>query len=194
MELLPRHALTEATPQNLMFKSAVILKNLVYSTEQKWEYTVMGATSGGTGFNITPEYLDAVLDGATVALKGAKNKVGEKASINGTFTEITEGMFISALHLVKAEDTFEGYNHYTSKELIEDSDYEDNVALVGELNDGRRCIVIVENAFCQDALEIETKDKNQATYKLSFECHATLEQKNLNQLPYHIYFPKTVEV
>lgn len=187
--MLKTHGITKDTIKNLIFNAAVIYKNLKFVTEA-WEGTVMGATSGGTKFAIEPEYQDAELDGATVALMGAKNKVGEVAYIEGTFTEVTKGLFVDALHLVEAkEQKVTGYTEYISKDNITDTDYFENAAIVGTLNDGKQCIVIMDNAFCTSALELETKNKTQATFALRFDCHATLEQERLNHLPYHVFFP-----
>ena len=189
---LKSHAITAETPKNLMFGAGVFYKNLTYTAEA-WSGTVVGATSGGGKFNISQEYLDAELDGATVKVKGAKNKVGETATMDMNLTEFTEGVVVDALHLV--EDTSEsvtGYKKYQTKALLEDDDYLENIAFVGTLNDGRQIIVIMENALCTSAFEVETKNKTQAVYACTFECHGTFEQDDLMHLPVFIYFPQPV--
>lgn len=193
--MLKQHGITANTPASLMFKAGVLYKNLKF-VESEWTGEVLGATSGGSGFKIEPEYLDAKIDGATVLFVGGKNKAGEVATIFGNFTEVREDVFKEALHLEEVTDgeAVAGYKHYTSKAQLTDEDYLENVGFVGVLNDGRYVIVIIENAFCQSAIELETKDKNQAVYKVEFNCHGTLEQENLNQLPYHVYFPETAQV
>lgn len=189
--MLKSHGITAETPKNLLFSAAVLYKNLKWS-ETQWQGTVLGATSGGTKVSIAQEYMDAELDGATVKIKGAKNKVGEEASATGNFTEITEGILVDALHLEKVTDpTVKGFSHYKTKSLLVDEDYLENIGIVGTLNDGRQCIVIMENALCTSAFELDTKNKTQATYECVFECHATFEQDALNYLPIHIYFPTT---
>ena len=75
--MLKSHGITAETPKNLLFSAAVLYKNLKWS-ETQWQGTVLGATSGGTKVSIAQEYMDAELDGATVKIKGAKNKVGEE--------------------------------------------------------------------------------------------------------------------
>lgn len=186
---LKTHGITESTPKNLLFSAGTFYKNLKY-TATKWEGTVLGATSGGGKVTITPEYADAELDGATVAVKGAKFKVGETASLEATFTEIKEGITVDALHLVK-DSTFsnEKWVKYDSKALLDDSDFLENVAFVGTLTSGKQVIFIMDNAICTSAFELNGQNKTQATYTCTFECTADLTQGDLYHLPYHIYFP-----
>lgn len=186
---LKTHGITENTPKNLLFSAGTYYKNLKYA-EGKWTGTVLGATSGGGKLSITPEYVDAELDGATVAVKGAKFKVGETATMETNFTEISEGVTVDALHLVKdATFTDNGWTKYDSKSLLDDDDFLENVAFVGTLTSGKQVIVIMDNAICTSAFEIDAKNKEQATYTCTFECTADLTQTDLYHLPYHIYFP-----
>lgn len=153
--------------------------------------TILGATSGGGSLNIAQEYLDAELDGATVKVKGAKNKVGETAQMDVNLTEIKEGIFVDTLHLVKsAVQDATDYVKYETKAQIDDDDYFENIAFAGLLNDGRRVIVIMENALCTSALELATANKTQATFSATFECHGDFTQTDLMHLPVKVYFPK----
>ena len=190
---LKTHGITESTPKNLLFSAGTFYKNLKYTDATKtWEGTVLGATSGGSKVTITPEYVDAELDGATVAVKGAKFKVGETASLEANFTEITEGITVDALHLVKdAGFTDEKWVKYDSKALLDDTDFLENVAFVGTLTSGKQIIFIMDNAICTSAFELNGQNKTQATYTCTFECTADLTQDDLYHLPYHIYFPVT---
>jgi hypothetical protein len=150
----------------------------------------LGATSGGGKLTIEPEYLDAEIDGATVLVKGCKNKVGETGSMEINFTEVREGVFIDALHLVKdTSKTYDGYTAYKTKAQIDDDDYLENIAFVGLLNDGRNVIVIMENALCTSAFELEPKNKEQAVYAATFTCHADLKQDDLMHVPVTVLFP-----
>lgn len=186
---LKPHGITSETPKSLLFSAGTYYKNLKYA-EGKWTGDILGATSGGGKLSITPEYQDAELDGATVAVKSAKFKVGETASVEANFTEVCEGRVVDALHLKKADtQDVTGYVKYESKALLEDSDYLDNIAFVGTLVDGRQVIAILPNALCTSAFELEGKNKTQATYTCTFECHADITQDDLYHLPYEIYFP-----
>lgn len=186
---LKTHGITADTPKNLLFSAGTFYKNLEYKTNA-WVGDILGATSGGGKLSITPEYVDAELDGATVAVKGAKFKVGETASIEANFTEIMEGRVVEALHLQEdTTKTVTGYKVFKSKAILDDDDFLKNIAFVGTLTDGRQVIVILPNALCTSAFELEGKNKTQATYTCTFECHADITQDDLYHLPYEIYFP-----
>lgn len=157
--------------------------------------TPVGATSGGGKLTIEPEYLDAEIDGATVLVKGCKNKVGETGTMEINFTEFREGVFIDALHLEKdTSKSYEGFTAYKTKSVLAADEYLENIAYVGTLNDGRNVIVIMENALCTSAFELEAKNKEQAVYAATFTCHADLTQDVLNYLPITVLFPTTPTV
>lgn len=158
--------------------------------DTSWYGSILGATSGGGTVAITPEYLDAELDGATVKVKGAKNIVGWTAQMEINLTEFREGVFVDALHLVKDENAgVTGYVKYTTKAQLNDDDYLENIAFVGLLNDGRNVIVVMNNALCTGAMELEPQNKTQATFAATFECHADFEQEDLMHVPVDVYFP-----
>ena len=155
----------------------------------------VGATSGGGKLTIEPEYLDAEIDGATVLVKGCKNKVGETGTMEINFTEFREGTFVDALHLEKdTSKSYEGFTAYKTKSVLSMDEYQDNIAFVGTLNDGRNVIVIMDNALCTSAFELEAKNKEQAVYAATFTCHADLTQDVLNYLPITVLFPTAPEV
>ena len=116
--------------------------------------------------------------------------MGETGSLEVNVTEFSEGIIVDALHLVEdTTKTVSGYKCYTTKGAIEDGDYLDNIALVGELTSGRQIIFILPNAFCTSGMEIEPKDKEQAVYALTFEPHAAITD-DLDHLPVEIYYPQ----
>ncbi len=188
---LKTHGITTETIKNLLLNACTVYKNLKY-TDGAWSGTVIGATSGGTKFNWEYKWLDVEVDGATVLVKGlSKQKVGESAHIEGQMTELTEGIFIDALHLV--EDTsasVAGYKVYTSPSNITEDDYLENISLVGTLSSGKQIIIILPNAICTEAFEIESKNAEQTTFSVKFEATADMANDNLNKLDVQIYYPQ----
>ena len=191
---LKKHGITSQTIQNLVLGAGVIYKNLTYASNE-WTGTVLGATSGGIKFNYEAQWLDIEVDGATVLVKGVtKQKIGETATLEGQMTELTEDILVTALHLEQAqtsEDT--NYNKYVSKANIDGSNYSDylsNIAYVGSLSNGKNIIIILPNALCTEAFEMETKNAAQTTFSVKFECTADLENDTLNKLDIKIYYPK----
>lgn len=179
---------TENTPKNILFGAGTIHKNLTYSTTWNFEESLVGATSGGSKLSIIPEVTKIEVDGALVATKGLSVKTGEVASMEINFIELTEDI-IKAATFGKAgtsEDTT--YNLIESKGAIEEGDYWENIAFVGQTLEGKKIIAILENALCTSGFEQEGKNKEGAIGKYTFESHADLTS-DLDALPWKIYYP-----
>ena len=190
---LKKHGITSQTIKNLVLGAGVIYKNLKYTCND-WTGTVLGATSSGIKFNYEAQWLDIEIDGATVLVKGvSKQKVGESAYIEGQMTELTEDILITALHLEKTASEDNGFTKYISKQNVTESDYLENIAYVGTLSNGKNIIIILPNAICTEAFEIETKNAEQTTFSVKFECTANIENNTLDKLDIGIYYPNDTE-
>lgn len=185
---MKKHGITSTTPSELMFRAGVVYKNLKFEGSE-WSGDVLGATSGGSKFSLVEEFADAEVDGALVKVKGLKVKIGETGTLETNVTEFKEDVIKEALHLVESTKTAAGYTSYTTKGLIDDADYLENIAFVGELTSGKQIIFILPNAFCTSGMEIEPKDKEQAVFALTFEAHADISG-DLDHLPVEIYYPE----
>ena len=180
---LKKHGITSETIKNMILGAGVIYKNLKYEKSSNgWTGTPLGATSGGLKFNYEAQWLDVV----------SKQKVGESATLEGQMTELTEDILVSALHLVKSTSEDTTYVKYVSKENITEADYLENVAYIGTLSSGKNVIIILPNALCTEAFELETKNAEQTTFAVKFECTADLENDSLNKLDIAIYYPNAV--
>ena len=190
---LKKHGITTETIKKMLLGAGVIYKNLKYDTEKKtWDGTVIGATNGGIKFNWEATWLDVEVDGATVLVKGvSKQKVGETASIEGQMTEITDGILVTAMHLVETTSEDSNYTKYTTKSNVTpEEDYLENVAYVGTLSGGDNVIIVLPNAICTEAIELEAKNAEQTSFAVKFECTADLENDVLDKLDLSIYYPK----
>lgn len=189
---LKKHGITSETIKNMILGAGVIYKNLTYTGGETpgWSGTVLGATSGGIKFNYESQWLDVEVDGATVLVKGvSKQKVGESATLEGQMTELTEDVLVNALHLVKGTSEDTDYVKYITKENITEDDYLENISYVGTLSNGTNVIIIMPNAICTEAFEMETQNATQTTFAVKFECTADLEKDQLNKLDLQIYYP-----
>lgn len=74
---------------------------------------------------------------------------------------------------------------------VEDGDYLQNIAFVGKTLGGKNIIVIMDNALCTSGLESNGENKKEGVGTYTFACHADLDS-DLDTLPYHIYYPKTL--
>ena len=98
-EELKSSGITEKTPGNIVLGAGTIHKGLKFDPEtKKWNFeeSLIGATSGGSTFSITPEITNIDVDGALVKMKGLAVKTGETATIQTNVIELTPEL-LSAL-------------------------------------------------------------------------------------------------
>lgn len=154
-----------------------------------WYGTPYAATTDGVKLAIEEEIITPEIDGVIVEAEGAHIKMPGSATITGKVTEFQEHLLVDILHLVKdTSKNVAGYTAYKSKKVIGAEDYKDNFAVVGELIDGRKCIVIFPKAIIKNAFELEMKNKEQASYEIEVSCVAPKTQARLDHLPYELYF------
>lgn len=185
---------TTGTPKNILFGAGTVHKNLKYdSSSNSWNFeeSIIGATSGGSKLSIVPEFVDVEADGALVVVKGLKVKIGETAQMELNLLELTKDIIKSAIIGKDGTSSDTNYDLIESKADIEEGDYLENIAFVGKKLDGKNIIVIMDNALCTSGFESEGKNKEAGVGKYTFVCHADLESE-LDTLPYHIYYPKTI--
>lgn len=181
------------TVKNIPFGAGTIHKGLKYITESGWNFaeSCVGATKGGSSVKIEPEFYSVEPDGSTVAIKDFKRKVGEKATMEINLIELTEDIIKAAIVGTSQTSDISSTNYtlFTSKEDIEEGDYWENIAFVGETLDGKNIIVILPNALCTSGLSLDGKNGEESVGKYTFECHADVST-SLTTLPYKIYYPK----
>ena len=181
--------LTPDTPKNVMLGAGTIHKNLLF-TDGAWNFeeSLVAATNGGSKFSIVPELYKIPLDGANVNVQGLTKKVGETASMEINFAEITKELVKASIFGEDGESD-DNYDVILPKEDITTGDYWDNIAFVGKTVEGKNIIVIMENALCTSGFSTDAKNKTEGVASLTFECYAKLDG-NHNKLPYKIYLPK----
>ena len=133
-EELKSSGITEKTPENIMLGAGTIHRGLTL-TSGKWNFeeSLIGATSGGSKFSIVPEFMDIEVDGALVKVKGLQQKVGETATMEVNFVEMTpELLKMCVIGDDAASTDYEGYNEIKSRARIKEDDYIENLAYVGK--------------------------------------------------------------
>lgn len=151
--------------------------------------SVLGATSGGNKLSIMSEIVPIEVDGALVKVKGLTQKQGETGSLETNLAQHTKESFIRAIIGKEQDSLIKGYSQLTTKSLIEASDYLNNIAYVGTMSDGTECVVIMENALCTSGFELESKNKETAVLKATFECNADFDDAH-DTLPIYIFVPE----
>lgn len=185
---------TKGTPKKLQFGAGVYFTGVTFDpkvapTEADIKKKIIGATQDGGTITIEPEYFVPELDGATVAIKDLEFKVAETAKIETTMAEITADTIAKSVIGEIAETTDRKYDVITSVDLNE-GHYYDGFGFYGNFVDGRKMIIIFESALCTSGLSLEPKNKQNATFKGTFECRADIESEDLTKLPYAIFIEK----
>lgn len=191
IEKFKKSGITASTPQNMLINAAVLYANLKYENG-KWYGDLLGATSGGAKVHISSDFKPIEVDGAIVNVRGMTLKQGEEAYIEANLIEMTPDILLMTMVGKKLDAEISGYDLYTTKALLEDSDYIDNIAAIGTLSDGREIIVIMENMLCTSGFEADTKNKDKSVLKCKFECSAGFDDAH-DTLPVFIYYPQQKE-
>ena len=189
-EELKSSGITADTPKNIMLGAGTIHKGFAL-TDGKWNFeeSLIGATSGGSKFSIVPEYYTVPVDGALVKVKGMEHKVGETATMEVNFVEMTpEILKMCVVGDTAASTDYEGYTEITSRARVQESDYIENLAYVGKKTDGTPIIIIFEQALCTSGLEVEGKNKEAGVFTGTFECVADISPE-ADTLPWRILYP-----
>lgn len=184
------NGITENTVKNIQFGAGTIHKGLNYVAETGWNFeeSCVGATKGGSSVKIEPTFYTVEPDGSSVAVMNFKRKIGEKATMEVNLLELNAEMLKASVIGADGESDVDGMALITSKDAIEEGDYWDNIAFVGETLDGNNIIVILPNALCTSGLSIEGKSGEESVGKFTFECHGDANE-SLTTLPYKIYYP-----
>lgn len=189
-----KHGITENTPKNIPFGAGTIHKNLKYTEGEGWNFdeSIVGATTGGSKYSVIPEINPIEVDGVSVRVKGLDRKTGETAKMEINFAEYSPDLIKTTIIGKEATSEDATYTKIVTKPDVEEGDYWDNVAFVGETLKGQKIIVIMGNALCTNGLEGEGKNKENGTMAVTFECSADLdEDSDLDVLPVEIYYPKS---
>lgn len=185
------NGITENTVKNIQFGAGTIHKGLKYTAGTGWNFeeSCIGATKGGSSAKIIPTFYSVQPDGAVVAVKDFKRKIGEQATMEINALELSLDMIKASI--IGETDTsveVDGYEAIKSKANIDSGDYWENIAFVGETLDNKNIIVILDNALCTSGLTLTGKNGEENVYAMTFECHGDANE-SLTTLPYHIYYP-----
>ena len=183
---LKNHAITAETPKNVLLGSGILVKNLVYSGSD-WTYDELGATSGGGKITYEREYIDLDIDGKKVKVEGFDVKLGESGKMTLNLAEVKPETIATALCLKQdATNPVTGLSKYKPSE---ENTYVEKLGFVGFKADKKPIIVIFPKAICLSALELEVKNKEQATMALEFDAVAPKDSENYEELGIEFYFP-----
>lgn len=195
---LKKTGYTEKTSKNYLINAATVYTDVVYAEGAGFTGTLHGATSGGVTVTIEQTYRDIEVDG-TGHTKVKGNKVLESAFASAVVNlkEITAESIRQSMNgnlgTAEATDAPTGYQVITAKRYIEDTDYIENMAIVGTLSGTNEpVIVMLDNVISTGGLELATEDNNETIIEQTFEAHASVDQLDADEFPWKILFPTVV--
>lgn len=151
---------------------------------------LFGITKGGLDFTAKAKIREIEFDGKLdKSIKEMERVTGWDIKAETEALEITDKIFTMSL-LNKGTSTTK-FDVYTGLEgLIKSSNYS-NIVIVGTLTKTAEPIILeLKNVFNTEGFNFKGKDKDEASYKMSFVPRYDISK--LNETPFKIYNPKIV--
>lgn len=192
---LKKTAYTSTTAKNYVINAATVYTGVTYAEVTGFTGTLHGATSGGVTVTIEQNYRNIEVDGTShMKVKGNKVLESANATITANMKEITAETIRSSLNGTiedaPVSEAPTGYKIIRTKRKVEDTDYIDNIAVVGTLSGtDEPVIAILDNALCTSGLEGGMEDNNEMVIEQVYEAHATVEQLEADEFPWRILYP-----
>lgn len=130
----------------------------------------MGATQGGSQIDIEMEWRDPDYDGKYGKTKGLKRLIRVDATLKINAMEISANLlkdFFGGF----TSSTESGYTEIIPSLDIDDIEYLDDVAFVGETLAGKTVAIILENALGDGNLSMKINAKEEIVPEVQFSAH-----------------------
>jgi hypothetical protein len=181
------HGITTETMNNILLDAGKIVLNYGEENERS-----LGATIGGNSFKIDATIKDIRPDGAKGKVKGGRRITEVAAELTVNMFELTKENLLLALPGSVATADPAGtptVDIITRSRNILDTDYLTNVTYVGTIS-GKNDPIIVTlfNALQDNALELKTKDQDEASTELTFSAH--FDPANMEAEPWELRYPR----
>lgn len=187
---------TKGTPAKILFGAGVYFSGVTYDekvapAESEIKTKLLGATQDGGTLTVTPEFFAPELDGVTVKLEETTSKVGETAQMETSMAELTADL-VSKFVIGAVSETTDGKYQVVTSDTLKAGHFYEGFGYYGAFMDGRPLIIIFKKALCTSGLSAGPKNKNNSTFKGTFECYSDIEY-GTNKLPYAIFIYKEDE-
>lgn len=186
---------TSKTADQFIVDAGALYKNLTFdSATMTYKGEPLGATSGGSTVKIDQEYRTIEVDGVFTDAVGTKVLSKSSASLEVNIKAITADTIKMGLNgVIKSGDGKEaptGSQVVTGKGKLENSDYINNVALVGRYSGSDKPIIVIfDNVLSDGGLEFSVEDNNEAVVTMTLKAHASAGQVADRALPMRMIFP-----
>lgn len=170
---------------HLMIDAGALYKNYGLANE-----ALIGATSGGNEFDVKPKFYQPKIDGVKSSnVRGLEFLTDVDITLKTNLLELTSDILKMALVGQVDTETSNEYDIITSKTIITDADYIDNIALVGKISGSDKpVVIIIKNALNIDGIQAKREDSKDNVMPVTFTAH--VDPNNPSMLPYEVHFPK----
>jgi hypothetical protein len=186
-----QHGVTAETYERLVIDAGQVRKNYVDENDIG---TLLGATRGGSVFNVETELREMPVDGAKGPVKGDKRIIKVTATLECNFVESTSEIFKRILCGSAAVDyptETPTHDDITRSLQLAASDYLTNVVIIGEVaGSAEPVILFIENALSDGKLSMSFSDNDETVNKIKFTGH--FDPDDLDAEPWKIRFPQDV--
>lgn len=148
----------------------------------------LGATRGGTSFNLGRTFRSVEVDGMRGPTKGFKRREEIAPTLQTTLLEMTKEQFTR--FIAGADVTVTGSFSKIQGGPLEAADYISNIALLATYSGSTKPVIIVlKNVLATDLGEMATQDKNEVAVQVTFGAH--FDPATPDEEPWVIYHPTT---
>src|SRR5699024_7338461 len=185
---------TKQTAVRMLLDAGAIYKNWEKDEEGNWTGEALGATSSGNTFTVEVEQRQPEIDGVKTRIKGVSFVDTHEASIEININELTDENIRRDIRPADRDKSDASYDKVTGRTEIQDDDYLENIAYVGNLSGRDKPVVIIlKNALSAEGFEMASEDNNEAVIPITFNAYADFDDAQAGKTAYEIYFPKENE-
>jgi hypothetical protein len=194
---LPTTGFTSESPNNFLLDAGAIFKDVVYNESTgEFEGTPLGATSGGVAVSIVHNYRKIDVDGTYIMdVMGLNRLENATCTIKASMKELSaETLRLGMNGVIEDADPTEapaGTKVIKLQRFLDEGDYIQNMAVVGNLSNGKQIIFLIDNGLVKSSMELETKDNEETVYELEIVANASYDQLAANEFPWRIFYPET---
>ena len=200
--------ITQDTYQKLILDAGVVYADYGISGKQA---TILGATRGGSEFNVETEYKQVEVDGAPGPVVGDQRIVSVTATLTANFIEMSRQLLAMAVPGVEtvgnsaqintpmnnpydeAGILIDNVNYYEIKRKLEKTlpnfRYFDNIVIAAELSGSKRPVICgIKNAIANSNLQLSFADKDESVLAITFR--GSFDPNDLTEEPWFIRYPE----
>ena len=144
----------------------IIDAGLVYKNWGENNEAMLGVTRGGNSFQVEPEYKDIERDGARGKEKHMKRLINLDANLVVNLMTLSKENIKDAVGCASVDGDI-----VKTKLDVEETDYIDNITLIGEKLGGGYIRITIFNAFSDEGIEIAMEDREETVVEVTFAAH-----------------------